>query len=34
VKDALRKLKLGKAVGPDLIPMEIWKCLGEEGFYG
>jgi len=24
-------MKSGKAVGLDLIPMEIWKCLGEEG---
>jgi len=31
VRDALRKMKSGKAVGPDLIPMEIWKCLGEKG---
>jgi len=30
-KDALGKMKLGKAIGPDLIPVEIWKCLGEEG---
>lgn len=21
----------GKAVGPDGIPIEVWKCLGEEG---
>ena len=31
VKDALRRMKSGKAVGLDLIPVEIWKCLGEEG---
>ena len=31
VKDALRKMKSGKAVGLDLIPVDIWKCLGEEG---
>jgi len=31
VKGALRKMKSGKAVGPDLIPVEIWKCLGEAG---
>ena len=24
-------MKSGKAVGPDLIPVEIWKCLGEVG---
>jgi len=21
----------GKAEGPDQIPVEVWKCLGEEG---
>ena len=31
VEGALRKMKVGKAVGPDLIPVEIWKCLGEAG---
>ena len=31
VKEALRKMKPGKAVGPDLIPVEAWKCLGEVG---
>jgi len=31
VKEALRKMKSEKAVGPDLIPVEIWKCLGEVG---
>ena len=31
VKEALRRMKSGKAVGPDLIPVEIWKCLGEVG---
>jgi len=31
VKEALRKMKSKKAVGPDLIPVEIWKCLGEKG---
>ena len=30
VKDALSKMNSGKAVGPDLIPVDIWKCLGEE----
>ena len=24
-------MKFGKAVGPDLIPVEIWKCFGEVG---
>ena len=31
VKGALRKMKSGKAVGPNLILVEIWKCLGEKG---
>ena len=30
-KVALRKMKSGKAIGSVLIPVEIWKCLGEEG---
>jgi len=34
VKEALRRMKSGKAVGPDLIPVEIWKCLGEVGPWG
>ena len=24
-------MKKGKAVGPDGIPAEVWKCLGREG---
>ncbi|XP_066978927.1 uncharacterized protein [Macrobrachium rosenbergii] len=31
VKRALDKMKNGKAVGPDGIPVELWKCLGGEG---
>jgi len=31
VKEALRKMKSGKAIGPNLIPVKIWKCLGEVG---
>ena len=31
VTEALRKMKVGKAVGPDLIPVEVWKCLGVVG---
>ncbi|KAK9053900.1 hypothetical protein SSX86_024975 [Deinandra increscens subsp. villosa] len=32
VKTALRKMGRAKAVGPDNIPIEVWKCLGEDGF--
>ena len=28
---ALGKMKGGKAVGPDDIPAEVWKYLGDEG---
>ena len=31
VKMALKRMKNGKATGPDDIPAEAWKCLGEEG---
>ncbi|MCX8759409.1 hypothetical protein NOK64_26755 [Vibrio parahaemolyticus] len=31
VKDALRKMKCGKAIGPDGLPIEVWKCIGEVG---
>jgi len=24
-------MKPGKAIGPNLIPVEVWKCLGEVG---
>ncbi|KAK3547330.1 hypothetical protein QTP86_018921, partial [Hemibagrus guttatus] len=29
LRKALKRMKSGKAVGPDDIPVEIWKCLGE-----
>ncbi|KAK3566081.1 hypothetical protein QTP86_025534, partial [Hemibagrus guttatus] len=29
VRKALKRVKSGKAVGPDDIPVEVWKCLGE-----
>ena len=28
---ALKGMKHGKAMGPDVIPVELWKSLGEEG---
>ncbi|MCX8814367.1 exonuclease/endonuclease/phosphatase family protein, partial [Vibrio parahaemolyticus] len=31
VKDALRKMKCGKAIGPNGLPIEVWKCIGEVG---
>ena len=30
VKNALRRMKKGKAVGPDELPVEAWKCMGIE----
>ncbi|KAK3523061.1 hypothetical protein QTP86_012663 [Hemibagrus guttatus] len=29
VRKALKRMKSGKAVGPDDLPVEVWKCLGE-----
>ena len=29
VKNALRRMKKGKAVGPDELTIEVWKCVGE-----
>ncbi|KAK3544873.1 hypothetical protein QTP86_027547 [Hemibagrus guttatus] len=29
VRKALKRMKSGKAVGPDYIPVEVWECLGE-----
>ena len=31
VKNALRRMKKVKAVGPDELPVEVWKCMGEMG---
>ena len=31
VEVALEGMQIGKAVGPDGIPVEVWKSLGEEG---
>ena len=29
VKEALKRMKGGKAMGPDCIPIEVWKGLGD-----
>ena len=29
VKNALRRMKKDKAVGPDDLPVEVWKCMGK-----
>ena len=31
VEVALKGMKHGKGMGPDVIPVEVWKSLGEEG---
>ncbi|XP_071728359.1 uncharacterized protein [Rutidosis leptorrhynchoides] len=31
VRSSLRKMGRNKAVGPDQIPIEAWRCLGDEG---
>ena len=31
VKNTLRRMKKGKAIGPDELPVEVWKCMGEMG---
>ncbi len=31
VEEALKGMKNGKVMGPDRIPVEVWKSLGEEG---
>jgi len=31
IKEILKKMTNGKVEGPDQIPVEVWKCLGEEG---
>ena len=31
MKNALRRMKKGKAVGQDELPVEVWKCMGEMG---
>ena len=31
VKNALRTMKKGKAVGPDELPVKVWKCMEKMG---
>ena len=31
VKNALRRMKKGKALEADEVPVEVWKCMGEMG---
>ena len=31
VKNAVRRMKKGKAVGPEELPVEVWKCMGKMG---
>ena len=31
IREALKKMANGKAVGPDQIPVEVWKFMGEVG---
>jgi hypothetical protein len=29
VKEVLKRMKVGKAMSPDGIPIEVWRCLGD-----
>ena len=31
VKNAVRRMKKGKAVGPDELLVKVWKCMGKMG---
>ena len=31
VKNTLKRMKKGKAIGPDELPVRVWKCMGEMG---
>ena len=30
VREAMKRMKSGKVVGPDDTPVEAWRCLGEK----
>ena len=34
VKEGLERMKRGKAMGPDCIPIEVWKGLGDIAIIG
>jgi len=29
IGEALKRMKRGKVMGPDGIPIEVWRCLGD-----
>jgi hypothetical protein len=29
IKEALKRMERGKMMGPDKIPMEVWRSLGD-----
>ena len=31
MRRTIKRMKSGRTVGPDDIPVEVWKCLGEMG---
>ena len=31
VKNTIRRMKKGKVVEPDELPVEVWKCMGNMG---
>ena len=31
VKNAVKRMKKDKTVGPDELPVEVWKCMGKMG---
>ena len=34
VKEALKRMKIGKALGPNGIPIEAWKCMETISYHG